>query len=237
MRARRPRTATARRGVRGAGLVVSAIAILGAVSACDSGVTANSADETTVPSLQARAEQPSSGTHTRDVMPSPVPSATPTAPPPVAAPPDGAPGAAPPCPTDGLDITLGPVHGAAGSTVLTVVFTNSGDAPCTIDGYPGVSYVADDGVSQVGSPAVRDGDPAGPVTLDPGTAASDQIRAAQALNYSQDDCHPTAVSGLMVYPPNNTDSVVLPYETTGCAAQSPEVTQLSVRPVVPGVEG
>ncbi len=129
---------------------------------------------------------------------------------------------------------FGRVGAAAGSIILTLVFTNTSSGPCTLFGFPGVSYVGADGETQVGSAAVRSPRPGQTVLLKPGQSASSQVRAANVRNYPAEECEPTPVSGIRVYPPGDTGSVVLPRASTGCATSSPNVTQLDVTPVVPG---
>ncbi|WP_233267043.1 DUF4232 domain-containing protein [Tomitella fengzijianii] len=227
--------------------MVLALAAAITVAGCESAITEPSAQETTVPSLQARATQPSRAERTPQAIPTPVttPSAPhPSASPPPAAPPPAAPATpaagpppgadAPACSSGALDVAFGRVGGAAGSTILTLVFTNTSATSCTLFGFPGVSYVGEDGTTQVGSAAVRSPRPEQTVLVAPGNSASAQVRAANVQNYPAEECRPTAVSGLRVYPPGDTGSVVLPHATTGCATKSPNVTQLDVTPVVPG---
>ncbi|MDG3015231.1 DUF4232 domain-containing protein [Speluncibacter jeojiensis] len=135
------------------------------------------------------------------------------------------------CRTGELSITLGQANGAAGSVMFPIVFTNTGSRTCELDGFPGVSYVGADGAAQVGAAATRNGPSGGPVQLAPGAKASAQVRAVQVANYPADECKPTPVSGLRVYPPNDFDSVVLPHEGTGCAGTDAQLHQLSVAAV------
>ena len=51
------------------------------------------------------------------------------------------PSAAAACATTALKITQSAPNGAAGHFYLTLVFTNTSSAPCTLYGYPGVSLV------------------------------------------------------------------------------------------------
>jgi hypothetical protein len=126
-------------------------------------------------------------------------------------------------------------RGGAGHRVATIVFTNSGQASCTITGWPGVSYVAGDDGHQVGAAAGRDGTRGSPVTLAPGQSASALVREVNARDYPPGKCHPTHVRGLRIYPPNNTASVYVARPGTGCA--NPHVDQLGVRAVAPGTGG
>jgi hypothetical protein len=66
-----------------------------------------------------------------------------------------------------LDVSLG----TAGTLYRPLVFTNTGGRSCTIQGFPGVSFVTGDDGHQVGEAAMRV-DPKGPpVTLKPGDTA------------------------------------------------------------------
>ncbi|WP_305094474.1 DUF4232 domain-containing protein [Prescottella sp. R16] len=136
------------------------------------------------------------------------------------------------CGTDELRVDLGQVQGAAGSSILPLVFTNTGSRTCMLDGFPGVSYTqgGPDG-TQVGAAAVRDGDSHGAVSLTPDATATAQVRAVNVANYPADTCAPTPVTGLRVYPPNTTDPMFVPYATTGCSATGAGITQLSVQAV------
>ena len=217
------------------------LAAAAVVAGCESTVTGPGTQETTVPSLQARATAPSEAERTPEAIPTPAPTPQPAPPPAPAAPgddaaPPPAPGAEPGCSAEALDTHLGRVGGAAGSTILTLVFTNTSPDACTMFGYPGVSYTGPDG-SIVGAPAARSPRPENPVPLAPGASASAQVRAAQVLNYPAERCDPAPVAGLRVYPPGETESVVLDHGTTGCAATDTGITQMDVTPVVPGADG
>ncbi|PTR22838.1 uncharacterized protein DUF4232 [Rhodococcus sp. OK519] len=136
------------------------------------------------------------------------------------------------CAVSELRLTLGQGQGAAGSAELPLVFTNVSGRTCVLDGFPGVSYVQGgaDG-AQVGAAATRSGSSAGAVTLAPNAAATAMVRAVEVRNYPQDTCAPTPVSGLRVYPPNDTGSIFVPYSTTGCSKTGDGLNQLSVQAV------
>lgn len=138
------------------------------------------------------------------------------------------------CSAAELSLALGAANGAAGSTELPIEFSNTGSRTCTLDGYPGVSYVAEPGGSQVGSAAVRTGSEMSPVELAPGATATAMVKAAAVGNYPADQCQPQPVSGLDVYSPNTTEVVYLAYPTTGCATDDASITQLFVQPVSAG---
>lgn len=148
-----------------------------------------------------------------DAAPSPVPSASPSA----SAPMPAAVGA---CTagqlTGSVQDQLG--GGAAGSVYRTLVLTNASDQECVVEGYPGVSFV-DAAGSQIGAPAERDGSAAVPVTLGAGASATATLRQTNAQNHGA-DCELTPATGLRVYPPGATDSLVLPQEIPACSAAS-----------------
>ncbi|MFC9790188.1 DUF4232 domain-containing protein [Rhodococcus sp. NPDC127528] len=136
------------------------------------------------------------------------------------------------CTATELRLTAGRSEGAAGSVMIPLVFTNTGGRTCTLDGFPGVSYVTGQGGTQVGAAATRAGAGSGPVPLAPGASATANVRAVQVLNYPSQQCVPGAVGGLRVFPPNAYDSLYLPHSGTGCT--QPGVHQLEVTAVVPG---
>lgn len=134
------------------------------------------------------------------------------------------------CAMGELNVTLGQPNGAAGSVELPVVFTNTGGRTCTLDGFPGVSYVTGASGSEVGAAAGRSGS-GSLVSLAPGSAATSLVRATNVENYPADQCGVTDVAGLKVYPPNSYDSVFLAYPTKGCSMTGANINQLTVAPV------
>lgn len=135
-----------------------------------------------------------------------------------------------PCRTSALRVSLGQGEGAAGSTFVPLVLVNTGVAACTLDGHPGVSTVDARG-RQVGHAAGREGRTAG-VVLAPGASAHATLREVDAGTYDAAACRPVPVTGLRVYPPDQTASVVVDAPGTACA--DPAVVLLTVGPVEPG---
>lgn len=129
-----------------------------------------------------------------------------------------------------LDVTLGQVNGAAGSTELTLIFTNTGSHTCTLDGFPGVSYVSGPDGTEVGAAATGNGSGSA-VSLVPGSTGTAVVRATNVENYPADHCGITDVAGLRVYPPNAYDGVFLAYPTQGCSMTGATINQLTVAPV------
>nr|WP_052478110.1 DUF4232 domain-containing protein [Kibdelosporangium sp. MJ126-NF4]CEL16189.1 hypothetical protein [Kibdelosporangium sp. MJ126-NF4]CTQ94114.1 hypothetical protein [Kibdelosporangium sp. MJ126-NF4] len=178
---------------------------------------------------------------TMDSSPSASPSAiaeTPTAsmsaPPPSEAP-DPSASSAPAaaeglCKAASLKLSVSGGDGAAGTVYRNLVFTNTGSAPCTIQGFPGVSYVTGDDGHQVGPAAVRVGNKGNAIKLAPGASASAPVGFVQVGNFDPAVCKPTEVRGLRVYPPQETASVFVPLAGTGCAG-TPPGQQLSVKTI------
>jgi hypothetical protein len=139
-------------------------------------------------------------------------------------------GATPLCATPDLEVQVKPAEGggAAGTTHQTISFTNRGEATCTIDGHPGVSYVK--GRTQVGAAADRTGDPTS-VTLEPHGVATADLAVSDPGNYG-DECRPTPVDKLKIFPPDNRQAQTMRIQATGCAAES--VHLLTVGPVTQG---
>jgi eukaryotic-like serine/threonine-protein kinase len=137
------------------------------------------------------------------------------------------------CATSDLRVTKGGGDSGAGSTNLPLVFTNTGDQRCQMRGFPGVSYVTDQGGSQVGPSAVMTGARGGEVPLAPGASATAQARLVNVLNFPTAACRPTAVHALRIYPPGDTAPTYVPLDTKGCAGD-PGNPQLFIRSVGAG---
>ncbi|MCU1644553.1 MAG: hypothetical protein JWN03_4828, partial [Nocardia sp.] len=92
-------------------------------------------------------------------------------------------------------------------------FINSSSRTCVLQGFPGVSQTNGPSGDPVGEPADRDQGPqapkAAPVTLAPGAAAQFEfITYPKQIN----DCAALRTSTLRVYPPDNTESLWLPWD-------------------------
>lgn len=134
-----------------------------------------------------------------------------------------------------LNGTVGSTQGALGSSYVTIVFKNLNNAPCTLYGYPGVSLGAGTPVNQVGQPAGRDNTVAATlITLAPGGYAHATVRIVDALNIPPTTCKPEPTKWLLVYPPNTTNLLYVPYNTTGCQAN---IVTLHVQAVQAGNGG
>lgn len=130
------------------------------------------------------------------------------------------------CSVSQLSGNVTPNQGAAGSVLASVNLTNTGNQPCVLHGYPGVSYV-DSGGGTVGAPAARDGAASGTaITLQPGQSASAPLKITQPGAIGQ-LCNPQPANGFRVYPPGSYESLVLSYPGQACG--NPKIEQLQVR--------
>jgi len=134
------------------------------------------------------------------------------------------------CKVADLSLSLGGGDAAAGTNYRSLVFTNKGGRTCTIQGFPGVSYVAGDDGHQVGPAAFRVGAKGAVITLKPGGTAAADIGFVQVRNFDSSICKPTEVRGLRIYPPHEYDSMFVAAAGTGCAG-TPPGNQLTVATV------
>lgn len=134
------------------------------------------------------------------------------------------------CRAGQLAASLQPGDSAAGSSYYTLVLTNSGDQPCRIGGFSGVSFVGHGDGTQVGAAAARQNtDQAQSFDLQPGEKAAATLQEANAENYGSATCQPTRVDGLRIYPPDDTASLFVKQQgVTGCA--NPKVQLLFLGP-------
>ena len=196
---------TANWTLRVAGSAGVALAIALAVAGC---ATPNSA--------------PTTGSASASTTPtsSPRPTSTSTA---TATPIDGQ------CDTANLAGTIGQGGGgAAGSVEVTIVLTNNGSTECSLQGWPGVSFVGDGNGTQLGKPAEFDRSTPHPtVVLQPGGTAKAPLRITQALNYPEADCGTKPADGFRVYPPGSTASLfVKDANVTACTSDSISLLQV-----------
>jgi hypothetical protein len=139
------------------------------------------------------------------------------------------------CSASALQVSIGNGNGAAGSVYYPIVFTNSSGSPCTLFGFPGVSFVTSPNGSQIGDAATRQSDqPVQTVTLAAGGVAHATLQVVQALNFPAAKCQPVTAHFLKIYPPNQTAAVVLSFTAKACAATGQGATVLNVAPVQPG---
>lgn len=123
--------------------------------------------------------------------------------------------------------------GAAGSTYVHLALRNTGSSTCTLQGWPGVSFVGGGDGSQISAAATRATDSPHPtVTLAPGAVAVAPLQVATAADYPTEKCQPVAADGFRVYPPGSKESLfVRDKDFTAC--RSADAGLLSVFGLVP----
>ena len=199
--------------------VVAASAGVLALSACGGGGTTNAASSSTPSSSPTATTTVTTATSS--------PTSTPAAPP-VAQPADNG-----LCKSGDVKLSLGQGDAGAGSVFKPLLITNSSAKPCTIQGFPGVSYVAGADGHQVGKDAFREGTKGNAVKLNPGQTAAADIQFVNVQNFDPGTCQPTPVKGLRIYLPQETASNFVPSDGTGCASTKIPGNQLSVKTVHP----
>ena len=133
------------------------------------------------------------------------------------------------CATSSVTGTIGQGGGgAAGSVEVTLILTNNGSSQCSLQGWPGVSFVGDGNGTQLGNPADFDrSTPHATVVLRPGGTAQAPLKIVQAMNYPEADCKPQKADGFRVYPPGSTESLFVKDDNvTACTTTT--VTLLTV---------
>jgi hypothetical protein len=135
------------------------------------------------------------------------------------------------CKAADVSLSLGQGDAGAGSSYRPLNIKNTSGKPCTIQGFPGVSYVGGDNGQQIGPPAFRSGEKGAAVKLSPGQSAAADIQFVQVQNFDPAVCKPTPVKGLRVYLPQETASNFIADPGTGCAGGNLPGNQLSVKTV------
>jgi hypothetical protein len=132
-------------------------------------------------------------------------------------------------------VPTGGGNAAAGSSYYPIQFDNKSSSPCTLYGYPGVSFVTAAGGSQIGIPATRNPTLAARlVTLSPGQIVHAELQVVDAQNYPPADCGMVAAHWLKIYPPNQTAPVYVSFTAQTCSKPK---TILSVQTVQTGTSG
>lgn len=135
------------------------------------------------------------------------------------------------CQSPELAGSLVPEEGGAGAGHYEVRIELKNEAPeaCTLQGWPGVSFVGDGDGEQLGAAAEFDrSSPHETVTLEPGASAQALVRVANAENYG-DECGQTPADGLRVYPPGEKRSVFVRNDQltlTACADSDESLLQV-----------
>ncbi|SDQ18118.1 Protein of unknown function [Curtobacterium sp. UNCCL20] len=138
------------------------------------------------------------------------------------------------CAADDLTGSIEPGSGgAAGSQIVHLALRNTGATTCTLQGWPGVSFVGGGDGAQIGAAARQEKSAPHPtVTLRAGDTAVAPLQIVTASNFAAADCGPKAADGFRVYPPGSKASLfVRDTGLTACSVSSAQV--LSVQALVP----
>lgn len=174
------------------------------LAGCSHGATRQASSTTSPPSTAPTTTAPSSGATTTSTA------AASTALTPTSATSTGR------CHTTGLALSLGNLGAAAGTQYLALVFRNTTARACTMQGYPGVSFV-NAGGTQIGAAVQRVSDASVVVTLAPGATAGAQMLYHDAYVSTVPACQPATAAGIRAYPPEETASLVVPTNLVVCA--------------------
>ncbi|MER6667051.1 DUF4232 domain-containing protein [Amycolatopsis japonica] len=204
------------------GLVAGTAGLL-LFSACGSG---------TAPVAQNTSASPSSSAPDTSAAPSATSSAStptpqPAQPPAQASKNDGL------CKAGDVKLSIKDSDAAAGTVYRKLVITNTSGHSCTIQGFPGISYVTGADGHQVGEAAYRDGAKGDPVQLANGESAIADVGFANVRNYPEEVCKPVETRGLRVYLPQETASNFLAVQGLGCTGKI-SGNQLTVKTVHKG---
>lgn len=116
---------------------------------------------------------------------------------------------------------------------MHLALRNTGSTTCTLQGWPGVSFVGGGNGAQIGAAATQEkSSPHPTVTLAAGQTAVAPLKIVQAGNYSKADCSPKTPDGFRVYPPGSKQSLFIEYSDQQ-ACSSADASLLSVQALVP----
>jgi Protein of unknown function (DUF4232) len=141
------------------------------------------------------------------------------------------------CATSALHVAVpsGSGNAAAGSSYYPIQFSNTSSSPCTLYGYPGVSFVGAVGGSQIGAAATRNSALAARlISLSPGQTVHATLQVVDAMNYPSGGCSLVTAHWLKIYPPNQTAPLYVSFTAQTCSKPK---TVLSVQTVQTGSSG
>ncbi|WP_369174654.1 DUF4232 domain-containing protein [Streptomyces sp. R28] len=203
--------------------LVSAVALVALLAACDNGADSSGAVQTPA------------GTSSRTTEPGTAGSGKPTTEPSTAG--TGSPatestGSTTRCHTSELRAAIGRPSPGAGQRNFPIVLTNTADRTCTVRGYPGAAFVDASG-RQLGPDPKRSADTPTTVTLAPGRSAWAGLTFASPEISGARTATPKA---LLVTPPDERDSIEVAW-TAGAVPVAGNESSVFVTVVQPGTGG
>lgn len=142
------------------------------------------------------------------------------------------------CTSEDFSYSVGVTEGAAGTSYTTLIFTNTSQQECTLEGVPSAQPVTGDSHKAVG-PASSANDVTGrgeAVLLKPGDTASVQYAVATASNYSADECVVASSDGVMIGFDTPKAQISNFFPMAGYEVCT-KITSTFVSGVVPGADG
>jgi Protein of unknown function (DUF4232) len=134
------------------------------------------------------------------------------------------------CKSASLSLMLGQSDGTAGTIYQPVVFVNNGSSACSLQGYPGVSFVTANG-KLIGQPASHDPEKKAVILLANGGEANALLRMPDPGNFAPSACAVKTADRLRVYPPGETQALFVHDAAQVC---STSVARTGVTPVRSG---
>ncbi len=130
-------------------------------------------------------------------------------------------------------MTLGDPEAATGSTTVPVVIGNTSASECSMEGFPVVSFIWEDG-GTTGAPSTDDGSTPTQIIVGPGNEAA---VFTMTITEASDVCDaPVSTLGFRVTLPGMTDTIDID-NTDYPACGDDSISLLKVGPVGPGGSG
>lgn len=100
-----------------------------------------------------------------------------------------------------------------------IILSYTGSTTCTLQGWPGVSFVGDGNGTQLGAPATLDWSAPHPtLTIKPGGKVQAPIDYSNADVYAPSECQEKLADGFRVYPPGSRTSIFIPEKWEACTS-------------------
>jgi hypothetical protein len=135
------------------------------------------------------------------------------------------------CRAGELKLDVGPDFGAAGTEHQYFSLTNTASRSCTLNGYPGVTFVASDGRVVADNFERASDPPPSAVAVAPGNTASFQVNYGGGGVGCQREVSWTTVR---VIPPNDTGVLSAPFKDSACGGYTVHAVQAGPPPQANG---
>jgi hypothetical protein len=146
-------------------------------------------------------------------------------------------GGTPRCHTADLSLKLGPKGKAAGTFHNNLIFIAKSSHPCTLSGFPTVSWVTSENGTRVNEPFKHSKLTQGTdktITLAPGQQARAVLVTKDTGKTSKSRCDPVSVRGYRITPPGETKAIFVSASGKQCSAKGVNLGQVLPIEGVPG---